>query len=164
MKQEIWKDVVGYEGLYQVSNFGRVRKIEPVIIGQGGSRYKSVWLKKNNEKNFCSVHRLVAQAFIPNPENKKTVNHINGIKSDNRVDNLEWATYSENIKHALNNNLIRKGKKWLKVLKIKDGEIIKEYRNIKKAAIENNIEYNLLRKIVNKTDKKYLGFEWVLVK
>ena len=75
MEKEIWKDVVGYEGIYQVSNLGRVRKIKPKILSQGGSRYNGVWLTKDNKTNFCSVHRLVAQAFIPNPESKETVNH-----------------------------------------------------------------------------------------
>ena len=117
---EYWKDVVGYEGLYQVSNLGRVKslertiqrttnkqKIKERILSQGLSTtgYKKVVLYKNKNRKNKKVHRLVAEAFIPNTENKRTVNHKNGIKTDNKFSNLEWATYSENMKHAYSNNL-----------------------------------------------------------
>jgi NUMOD4 motif/HNH endonuclease len=113
--QEIWRDINGYEGLYQVSNLGNVRSLDRTIKHYTGSvsvlngRLKSksnsrgyliVGLCKNGRLKSLKVHRLVAEAFIPNPENKPEVNHLSGNKSDNNIDNLTWATPSENIYHA----------------------------------------------------------------
>lgn len=109
MDKETWQWVVGYEGLYLVSSNGRILGV-PKTTTYGhelsqvekpkGSGYLSVCLCKNNEKRYFRVHRLVAQAFIPNLERKPEVNHKNGNRSDNRVENLEWVTRSENEKHA----------------------------------------------------------------
>lgn len=100
MKQEIWKDVTGYEGLYQVSNLGRVRSLtryKRIMTGHINTwRYRQVTLTKNKIKKMFSVHRLVAEAFIPNPENKPEVDHINTLRDDNRVENLRWVSSSEN--------------------------------------------------------------------
>lgn len=105
---ETWKDVAGYEGMYQVSDEGRVRRLvgykckatrilKPVKHTNG---YLLVRLCKNGESKCTRIHRLVADAFIPNTENKGDVNHIDGNKTNNHVSNLEWATRSENLKHA----------------------------------------------------------------
>jgi hypothetical protein len=105
---EEWRDVVDYEGLYQVSNIGGVKSIRRDKIltpkhNHDGYLRIQLWRKQNVV--FISIHRLVAEVFIENPENKPFVNHINGIKSDNRVENLEWVTQSENINHAWKNGL-----------------------------------------------------------
>lgn len=118
--EEIWKDIEGYEGLYQVSNSGRVKslerykenhsklqkveeKIKTVSIDNIG--YYRVCLYKDNKLKNARVHRLVAQTFIPNPDNLREVNHKDGNKLNNNIDNLEWVTSSENNKHAWNTGL-----------------------------------------------------------
>lgn len=120
--QEIWKDIPGYESIYQVSNFGNVKslqsgnhhskiKILTPICADG--RYLRVTLYKQKKPKYFPVHRLVAMAFIPNPENKPQVNHINGNKKDNRVENLEWCTSSENNLHAYKSGINKGSKPWL---------------------------------------------------
>ena len=106
--QEIWKDIPGFEGLYQVSNFGRVkslnynkRKIEKCLSIKRSFVYDIVCLSKHGLSKYLLVHRLVAEAFIPNPDNKEQVNHKDGNKRNNKVDNLEWATCKENILHSV---------------------------------------------------------------
>lgn len=99
--EEIWKDIKGYEGLYQISNLGRVKSFhrdsERILKNRNSSGgYQTLILTKNKtSKNFL-VHRLVAESFIPNPESKKEVNHIDEDKTNNRVDNLEWMNHIEN--------------------------------------------------------------------
>lgn len=101
--KEIFKDIKGYEGLYQISNFGNVKSLKRNIILKPSSNrkgYLHIILYKNHKSKNSIIHRLVAQAFIPNPENKPQVNHIDGNKRNNNVNNLEWVTNSENQKHA----------------------------------------------------------------
>lgn len=114
--EEIWKEVNGYEGFYEVSSLGRVRSISCRIAdkrcpngkyhkgrilkpGYTVNGYLQVLLRANGKYKSCRVHRLVAEAFIPNTENKSEVNHKNGVKTDNRLENLEWNTRSENAAH-----------------------------------------------------------------
>jgi hypothetical protein len=118
---EVWKDIKGYEGHYQVSDCGRVKSLSRVVksrVGVFGTK-KEIILKTfknrdgylkyklciNGKEKSVISHRLVANEFLENPFNKPQVNHKNGIKDDNRVDNLEWVTSSENVIHSLANNL-----------------------------------------------------------
>lgn len=119
MKQEIWKDIKEYEGLYQVSSYGRIRRIEKeitVVTPHKGTftktykgrilkpsirgMYYGVDLSKASKIKRKHIHRIVAETFIPNPYNKPEVNHIDGNKLNNNVENLEWVTKSENAIHA----------------------------------------------------------------
>lgn len=101
MKTEIWKDIEWYGWLYQISNFGNVKSIRynrtRILKYSKPHWYAQVKLPKQSFK----IHRLVAQAFIPNPDNKPYVNHKNWIRNDNRVENLEWCTASENLYHSI---------------------------------------------------------------
>lgn len=109
--EEIWKDIEGFEGLYQVSNFGRIKRVTTGRILKGDKNndgYLRVKLYKNNTKSNKSIHRLVAEAFIPNPENKPQVNHVNEDKTNNSLDNLEWMTAKENINHGTRNKRVSK--------------------------------------------------------
>lgn len=101
--EEVWKDIEGYEGLYKVSNMGNLysnyvkRNLQLSLDGYG---YIQVILRKNSSGKRHLLHRLVAEAFIPNTENKPQVNHIDEDKTNNRADNLEWVTAKENINHG----------------------------------------------------------------
>ncbi|RJQ33882.1 hypothetical protein C4568_03715 [Candidatus Parcubacteria bacterium] len=97
---EQWKDVVGYEGLYQVSDIGRVRGKNLRKLHLSTTRYPIVDLYKENKRTTKLVHRLVAEAFIPLVPGKNNVNHKDGSRDNNAVSNLEWCTQKENIKHA----------------------------------------------------------------
>lgn len=118
--EEMWKDIQGYEGFYQASNLGRVRSIPRVIVDRKNNRffkgrilksyldkdgYPTIILSKSNKKRVIHVHRLVAQVFIPNLENKEQVNHIDGDKQNNRIENLEWCSNLENIRHSWSSGL-----------------------------------------------------------
>lgn len=123
--EEVWKDISGYEGYYQVSNLGRIKSLERfcinapnnvsgfiknekvLVLNPRNDGYPATTFKSSGKFKTFRVHRLVASAFIPNPHGKKNVNHINGIKTDNRVENLEWATHSENNKHAYRTGLAK---------------------------------------------------------
>lgn len=98
MQKEIWKNTE-YDG-YMVSNLGRIAHNDKILSSkQNSHQYESIMVKRNPDKRVY-VHRLVAKAFIPNPENKRDVNHKNGNKKDNRVENLEWTTHRENSIHG----------------------------------------------------------------
>ena len=106
-KQEIWRKINGFPN-YEVSNLGNVRNKKTGRVlrpSKDGCGYSQVILCKDGKGNQFKVHRLVATAFIPNPKNKKEVNHIDGNKSNNYVDNLEWNTHSENQQHSIKTGL-----------------------------------------------------------
>ena len=133
---EEWRDIPGYEGLYQVSNIGNVRSLNYNrrkgcihVLKLGYSPYANISLCKDGKPKHYLVHRLVAEAFIPNPNNYKEVNHIDEDKTNNKVENLEWCDRSHNINHGDRNNkhakamLAEKHPKAKKVRCITTGEI-----------------------------------------
>lgn len=125
MIEQIWKDIPNYEGRYQISNDGKVRSLERKVYLESRGIYRTVKgiilkgspdtlgyptvaLWKDNKLDLRRIHRLVAEMYIPNPDNKPQVNHIDGDKTNNSYTNLEWVTMSENIKHAYKTNLADK--------------------------------------------------------
>ena len=134
---EKWERIKGYEKYYEISNFGNVKSLDREISNKKGSYtkkgrllkksytstgYLKVELTKNKKKKSFKVHRLVAQAFIPNPESKPNVNHIDGNPLNNNFKNLEWCTQKENVEHALKLGLIEK-----KLTPEQESELIKMY-------------------------------------
>jgi len=119
MEKEIWKDIRGYTGYYQVSNFAHVKSLARTVIRTNGypfpikekilkpglsKGYLTINLCRNKQSKSTRIHKLVAKYFIPNPKHLPGVNHKNGIKTDNRVENLEWVSQRENITHAINSD------------------------------------------------------------
>jgi len=170
-KKEIWKDIERYEGLYQVSNLGRVRSL--ARENGYGSRKETrlrkfkinkygraeIVLSKNKKLKNYFVHRLVAKAFIPNPFNKPCVNHKDGNPLNNRVENLEWVTYKENDLHARKNKLYGGEKNNTAKLKEKDVVFIRENFgkfSYKELAKMFDITPNHIYKIIKKYCWKYV--------
>ena len=112
--QEVWRDVDGSDGFYRVSNFGRVKSfhgkcVRFLKLRTVNSGYVMAMLCLGGKSYFKTVHRLVAKAFIPNPDAKPEVNHIDDNKLNNRADNLEWVTHTENMRHAHATGLMKVG-------------------------------------------------------
>ena len=191
MKEE-WRDIKGYEGMYQVSNLGRVKSLERVVsyLRDGERRYHrvegkikvpskklnkkhhtpylSLRLYTNNNGKNCYVHRLVAEAFIENSDNKPTVNHINGDKLDNRVENLEWATHLENNTHAIETGLLDKREAAVKVMFAngsrvakcdEEGTVLAIYSSMREAERENNMANGAVSLGI-RNGWRYGGYTW----
>lgn len=182
MTDEIWKDIEGYEGLYQVSNKGRVKRLASYIsngkgeyfkeehvlsLGKNKQGYCQVGLSKNNKIKSFRVHRLVAKAFIHNPQNKKEVNHINELKDDNRVENLEWCTSSENSRHGTRNERITKTKRKngafyeRSVIQVdaKTGEYIRKWKSISDAE-KAGFDSGHISACCKKKLRTHKGYKW----
>ena len=180
MPKEIWKDIRGYEDRYQVSNFGRVKSLPRTVVytrvrnnkqqnvvsrhsGRvmslpiNGEGYIHVPITRGNNMR---VHRLVAEAFIPNPENKPFINHIDGNKTNNRVDNLEWCTNKENQRHAIDVLGCKPGEYQNKPVRcVETGEI---FENSQKAANGDRGTANNIRAVANhyKGRSTCMGYHW----
>lgn len=161
---EAWKDIKGFENKYQVSSLGRVRAVNyrrtkqcSVMKPAKSFNYLSIHLTKNGKRKVYFIHRLVATAFIGNPNNKPYVNHKNGNKYDNRAINLEWVTPSENCAHRLYDlkilNLPHPPKP---IICIETGE---EFVSINMAAKNKKLDQGSISKALNK-NKTVGGFHW----
>ena len=187
METEIWKEIKGYEGLFAVSNLGRVKSLARRVSNHTGFINKPERIMKHqfNRKGYpivrlqdvdkykktFSIHRLVAKSFIPNPENKPQVNHIDGNKQNNRVENLEWCTNRENSIHAIKNGLNNhsryvsgRPKRKVNQIDILTGKIIKTFNSIADANCEfktSNIGECCRGKYGRKT---VCGYKWEFAK
>lgn len=163
-----WREVSGYEGRYLVSDDGRLLSLRSGVMNPPLSRegYRKVVLVKDGEKRCLLLHRLVAQAFVPNPDGKPTVNHINEDKEDNRAVNLEWTTVRENDNHGTRNARIadshrgRGGKRKPVRMLAEDGSCVCEYRGVVEAANETGVNASSISKCLSGARASAGGFVW----
>lgn len=172
--QEIWKDIKGFEGYYQVSNFGNVKSLYRIV--KRGTNYKSVnerilrpyfhggypevVLTISGNKRTFPIHRLVAEAFIPNPNNLPIINHKDENPSNNCVDNLEWCTYSYNLSY--NNIRVKSAISKRKAIRqyTKDGIFIKEWSHAREAAEALNLNKRAIYECCKGRCKTSGGYIW----
>lgn len=151
--EEIWKDIKGYEGLYQVSNMGRVRRNGNILsLNTVGHGYHSVSLSKNGIVRKILLHRLVAEAFIPNPENKPQVNHIDEDKTNNTLSNLEWVTAKENMSHG--------NRPYMNMKAIRCVELDIEYMSVKEASEKLDIARQSITHVLHGRRKRAGGYSF----
>ncbi|WP_417444605.1 NUMOD4 motif-containing HNH endonuclease [Joostella sp.] len=169
MSVEVWKPIKGFEGVYAISSKGRVKsfKKDPkgYILSNKNSKgwYLNIVLKTRNKYKSIKIHRLVAKHFIPNKDNKPFVNHKNGIKTDNRVENLEWCTPSENVKHAvkIKPSMLSGLKKYNQEIKPKKivqkslkNKMINVFKNSTEAAKKTGVCARNILQVANKKEYK----------
>lgn len=165
MNKEIWKPVVGYEGLYEVSNIGRVKSLprkgttkKEKILRQynNGDNYIMVFLSKNDIRKKEKVHRLVASAFMPNPNNFPCVNHKDEDRQNNNIDNLEWCTYEYNLNYGTR---IKKCSKPIVQLDIK-GNLIRIWDSATKVMKELGYKNTVINNCLKGRLKTAYGYKW----
>ena len=164
---EVWKDIPSYEGKYQISNKGRVKSLprnekfckrsEEVILKAFacGSGYQEVILRNNGKRKPKLIHRMVAEAFVPNPAGKGEVNHKDGNKDNNEHSNLEWVTPKENIKHAY--DVLEHKRLGRKVLCVETKEV---FDSLKDAADKKGLQLSLIWKCCNGKQHTTGGYHW----
>lgn len=164
--KEIWKDVPGYENLYRVSNLGKIINSKGRILKQriDHDGYLDIKLCKNGIEKRYKVHRLVAFAFINPNCNKPHINHIDCNKQNNSIDNLEWCTISENMKHAYREGLINPNnlqcQRPVKQINL-EGDIIEVYSSIKNASIKTCIQATHIVKVCRNKAVSAGGYNWM---
>jgi hypothetical protein len=164
---QIWKDIEGYKGHYQISNYGNVRSLKKDAFLMKGAYlkgYKIISLWKNGIGKMFRIHRLVAAAFIPNPENKPCIDHIDGDRANNHADNLRWVTVKEN-----QNNPITKSK-WIgrkakphhekAIEQIKNGIVVNVFVSIQEAARKGNFSATAICKVCKGKGNLHKGYKW----
>lgn len=180
--KEVWKPIVGFEGLYEVSNTGKVKSLKRTVTAYNGwqrtfeekilalhsskqtERHPKpmyhVELWKDNKRTVKMIHRLVAETFIPNPDGKPQVNHIDGNRLNNNVDNLEWVTNAENTRHAYRTGLAKpKGCKAVRGTNKLNGMVV-EYRSIEEAARELQGNPDAIRAALKGRSASSCGYTW----
>ena len=167
---EIWKDIEGYEGLYQVSNFGRIKSLynyrgkNNILVPHIKRGYYQIGLRKNTKRKWFSIHRLVAETFIENPNNLPCVNHIDENKLNNKVENLEWCTiaynncYGSRLKKVSKTNKLRKEIAQYTI----EGELVKEFFSIAEASKQTGFSMTNISNCVNGIFKQANGYIWKL--
>lgn len=164
--EEIWKNVRGYEGLYQVSNLGNVRSSRRNIILKQSkySKYNQVNLYKNCVRRTFNVHRLVATAFLNNPNNYECINHIDENKRNNVVSNLEWCSKKYNVNYGSGNKKSSNIRSKYKIIqRTLDGKIIKTWNNVWELREDMSLTNNkiwLIRKNCRRQSKTAYGYVW----
>lgn len=163
MQKVEWRPVKGFEGYYDVSDKGEIwskrrhKTLSPTIDRYG---YKKVVLSINGIPFHRTVHRLVAQAFIDNPCNFSTVNHINEIKTDNRVENLEWADVKTNVNHGTRNSRMSDSLCKRPVEQILSNGNVVVYKGVKDASLKTGIHRSCIAKCCRNIRKTAGGFKW----